>query len=326
MRLLLKSICLFLCIQTIAKAGLVRDQGFDQFVVPGAFTNRMIQSFTPTADNVAGVDFMILGNGVANVSARLVTIDYSQQLLVGPGPAFIVIPYFTELAAWSTENLPNNPNGSERLIEARWAPVAVTPGATYYLELQSSGPVIANQFGAYEGGGVVFPLGMAHLVPLPPGDLPAVSSTYDLAFRTYASVPDPNLTDPFTAWAVAYFNAIQLANPLVGGLNADPDGDGRSNLVEYALGGSPLVADPAANGELVDLGSGNWVFRYTRPAARAGLVYLVESTPDLGAAPIVWTPYPQSVVNTASGIETVEAAVPAPANFRAARLRITYTP
>jgi hypothetical protein len=44
-------------------------------------------------------------------------------------------------------------------------------------------------------------------------------------------------------WRAAHFSETQLADAGISGPDADPDGDGFSNLFEYAIGSNPLVAD-----------------------------------------------------------------------------------
>jgi subtilisin-like proprotein convertase family protein len=50
---------------------------------------------------------------------------------------------------------------------------------------------------------------------------------------------------PYAQWLNGLFPAPQLGNALITGPEADTDGDGRTNLHEYAFGGSPLVRDSA---------------------------------------------------------------------------------
>ena len=51
------------------------------------------------------------------------------------------------------------------------------------------------------------------------------------------------LPGTYADWELNYFTDAQLANPAVSGISADPDGDGTPNLLEFATGGSPWVAD-----------------------------------------------------------------------------------
>lgn len=53
---------------------------------------------------------------------------------------------------------------------------------------------------------------------------------------------EPAITG-YAAWKAERFTAEELANPDVSGAAADPDGDGRVNLLEYAAGSDPRSAD-----------------------------------------------------------------------------------
>ena len=48
----------------------------------------------------------------------------------------------------------------------------------------------------------------------------------------------------FADWALNQFTEAQLADASISGANADPDGDGAPNLLEFAMGGQPLASDP----------------------------------------------------------------------------------
>jgi hypothetical protein len=49
----------------------------------------------------------------------------------------------------------------------------------------------------------------------------------------------------FGDWSLQEFTDAQLADPAFGTATADPDHDGVPNLVEFAMGGDPLVANPS---------------------------------------------------------------------------------
>ena len=48
---------------------------------------------------------------------------------------------------------------------------------------------------------------------------------------------------PIDTWLASNFTAQELSVPSIYGDNADPDGDGIPNLIEYAVGGSPLLSN-----------------------------------------------------------------------------------
>ena len=50
----------------------------------------------------------------------------------------------------------------------------------------------------------------------------------------------------FTSWQAARLSLGQITSPLLGGLNGDADFDRKTNLLEYALGTSPVVGDTQA--------------------------------------------------------------------------------
>ena len=52
---------------------------------------------------------------------------------------------------------------------------------------------------------------------------------------------------PFLRWQKGFFDPSEIESPEIGGPYADDDGDGAKNLVEYARGTNPRVADDAAH-------------------------------------------------------------------------------
>ncbi|MEI8343180.1 MAG: DUF4394 domain-containing protein, partial [Verrucomicrobiota bacterium] len=81
------------------------------------------------------------------------------------------------------------------------------------------------------------------------------------------------------AWRYARFGT-SAGNPLIGGDAADPDGNGVSNLMEYALGGA---SGSPANGFLpaLSLTGGYLSLTFTRPATAGDVIYTVQVSGDL---------------------------------------------
>ena len=97
------------------------------------------------------------------------------------------------------------------------------------------------------------------------------------------------LPSPFESWQIAEFGPLS-GDPLVAGESADPDQDGSSNLVEYALGTDPNQPDAArVEQEMVEI-DGTAYLRVTyfiNPAA-TDIGMAVEGTDDL-ANPNGWS-------------------------------------
>ncbi len=83
----------------------------------------------------------------------------------------------------------------------------------------------------------------------------------------------------FDAWRATKFSAGQLADPAISGPNADPDGDGRANLTEYAFGLDPLITDQDESTTV--LGPNGMTLTYPEAVAATDLLYHLEESPDL---------------------------------------------
>jgi len=84
----------------------------------------------------------------------------------------------------------------------------------------------------------------------------------------------------FPEWQAEVFSAGELADPAISGANADPDGDGNQNLLEYAFGLNPHVSDQA--GSFPASASNGLSLTYPERVAASDLLYhFEESTPDL---------------------------------------------
>jgi len=96
------------------------------------------------------------------------------------------------------------------------------------------------------------------------------------SFGSVTSAPFTlRVMESFAAWAASAGLPTAQSSQ-----SADPDGDGVSNLLEYALGRAAEIADAAAplsmRGE-----AGMLAFRFTRPKSVVGLSYEIQASIDL---------------------------------------------
>ncbi len=137
------------------------------------------------------------------------------------------------------------------------------------------------------------------------------------------SVTSGDANSPLDDWFEA-----NVTNPLDRTLGADPDGDGLSNLVEYATGTDPEVAGPLD--VVLGISGGRLTLTFSR-RADDGLTYTVEGADDLNGTWATITAGPgSSVANPSAGVAndrvTVvdEKAVPSPGR-RFLRLKIAHS-
>jgi hypothetical protein len=121
--------------------------------------------------------------------------------------------------------------------------------------------------------------------------------------------PLSHLTVPETiaSWQAFHFGAALLTpatETTLWGPQADPDADGRSNLLEYALTSDPLAPDagPLATGQA----SGRLTITFSRNPLRQDLRYTVEASPD--QAPGHWSPL--AVSEAGAALTAVPPALP----------------
>ena len=98
----------------------------------------------------------------------------------------------------------------------------------------------------------------------------------------------PGEGSPYEAWRENNFSVEDLADDLISGFDADTDSDGLSNLLEYALGGDPNVADAGLLPEvLIDDSSfgdpaGEFLaMTFSRLLDRTDIDYVVEASGSL---------------------------------------------
>lgn len=102
------------------------------------------------------------------------------------------------------------------------------------------------------------------------------------------------------AWRRVHFGTTFDAGPAAN--DADPDSDGRCNLLEYALGSVPTTADAGSDtaaGSVTD-GAGTHLTLTFHRIADPALVYSVETSADLSTWQVIWS---------STGAENVEGSV-----------------
>ena len=121
----------------------------------------------------------------------------------------------------------------------------------------------------------------------------------------------------YTVWNVSHFSEVELADENVSGPNADPDGDGDLNWVEYALQQDPKTPDSRAPS--IAIVDGTTVFSHGYTVAD-DITYQIEQSTDLvswevvnGSSPVVKGSVRESTVSNAG-----------PAAYL--RLRLTWMP
>ncbi len=133
----------------------------------------------------------------------------------------------------------------------------------------------------------------------------------------------------YRGWDNFHFSELEREDPLVSGPYADPDGDGRVNWAEYALGCDPWVkdVDPVAF-TWADQGGARYAgLRFYRPANALDVAYELCESGDLG--PLSWC-VSGSVVHGSSPMPGDREAVilreasPATAPRHFFRLRMTF--
>jgi uncharacterized delta-60 repeat protein len=117
------------------------------------------------------------------------------------------------------------------------------------------------------------------------------------------AVSAPALTG-YAAWKQMKFTIGEVADAIISGPNADPDGDGFANLVEYALGLEPKSASTTGL-PVVTSDATHWIYTYTRPVGLSDVTYEVQFSTTLttwGAPGVAAT-----LVNTVNEVETWQA-------------------
>ena len=110
---------------------------------------------------------------------------------------------------------------------------------------------------------------------------------------------------PYAQWLNGLFPSQQLGNGLITGPDIDFDDDGRSNLHEYAFGGSPLIRDHVPMPAPVQ--SGNEVhFQYSTEDWKTDLIV----TPRLSDTLIGWSSGTPELISQGGGLKSWRVRIP----------------
>lgn len=154
---------------------------------------------------------------------------------------------------------------------------------------------------------------------------------------TTESAPQPLVfaIGDLAMWRASHFDIPALRDPTISGDDADPDQDGLPNLLEYFLGGHPLVASTHREEDALPLApelippatnSAPWRFRYLMRdfIDDPDVSHQVESSTDLTAATWQTTTATPEVIDIGGGWRQITVSLPS-GSHRFARLRVVAT-
>ena len=106
--------------------------------------------------------------------------------------------------------------------------------------------------------------------------------------------------------------------------DADPDGDGIANLLEFSLGLAPRSADGAPASVATNGDAFDFFYQRSKAAMAMGARFAVEWTASLADAAWRMDEVRESVLREDPAVEEVVASMPFDTAARFARLRVTY--
>jgi len=163
----------------------------------------------------------------------------------------------------------------------------------------------------------------SHSVTFTPGD----TDNYQTA-TTSASVTVNAAQSTYSAWAADPAQGLSVG--VNDGPNDDPDHDGVSNLMEFVLGGAPMVPSQAHLPALTKA-AGAWVFEYERSdlSLAPATTQIVEYGDDLTgwtAVPIPEISNTEVAITPGSPSDHVKVTIPNPGTKVFVRLKVTQQP
>ena len=201
------------------------------------------------------------------------------------------------------------------------ASVTINSGGTATLTVAASGTSPTFQWYVGNSGDIASPVDAAVSASFTTPALTA-SKIYWVRASNGAGSANSNaatvtVLDPYSSWALSFESAKGLApGTLSNNPSGDWDQDGRSNLIEYAFGTSPVLGnEPTPRMPVNSFTATHFVVRYQRDTALTNLVFTPQACPVLGnwkapgqiGAPAGFT---DSLISTVGTLETREAKIP----------------
>lgn len=115
----------------------------------------------------------------------------------------------------------------------------------------------------------------------------------------------PLFADNFSNWASDEFELEELSDATITAPEADPDGDGMINLLEYAFGTDPLYPDRSDATFSPKFEGGKLVLEFNRDTEKSDLTVSVEMSNDL----LTWSPVSSELLSVRKGIEKRRAVI-----------------
>ena len=146
------------------------------------------------------------------------------------------------------------------------------------------------------------------------------------ASQNFAAV---TIQPSFSTWASALESSNGLPAGTLTNANADYDKDGRSNLLEYAFGGSPLGgSDPPERLPVTSVTATKLVLRYQVDTSLGDLVITPQACPTMSnwkkpgdaSAP---SEFVDQAISTNGNIQTREASIPLGSGNCFLRIKVT---
>ena len=268
----------------------------------------------PTATTTpAGLAVVFICNGLSaaptNVGSYAIVATINDTNYKGSATGTLVISKATAMVTLG--NLTATYDGTAKSVTATTVPGGLAVRVTY--NGSATAPTNVGSYAVaatintanYKGGTTGTLVVSKAVASTPPGNTQLSNNTNQAG------------TSSFAAWAAAK----ELSNGLVAGTIANhPDGDydhdGRANLLKYAFGTSPVIAnDPAPRMLAASSTATPWVLRYQRDTALTDLTFTAQASVDLKtwkAPGETGAPdgFADRLISTSGTLETREASIP----------------